>query len=505
MTAAVLFLAATLPPKPFIVPLGAVDDELRRRTVRGAYHVHTTRSDGSGDRAEVAAAAARAGLQFVIFTDHGDGTRPPEPPAYLSGVLCLDGVEISTNGGHYVAIGMPVAPYPLGGEASAVVEDVRRFGGFGIAAHPDHTKPQLAWSDWAPPVGGLEWLNLDSAWRDDGYRALARVPFDYLVRPAAAIGSLLDRPVRTLDLWDALNRTRDVVALAAVDAHGAGSRNGEGRAAKLGVGPGYEASFRTVSNRVLLDRPLSGDGPADANLLLDAIRGARVYSVVDAISSDALLRLTPDGAFELASPLPVGARPVRIAHDGRSRIEVLMDGAPGTPPVPWVLSNWRGSARLPVVAALPPTAEGAPLVLASPWRIEQDPSSSGLVSAAADSVTVHYVLGTGAASPFVAAAADLTGGQALGTLAFHGNAAKPMRISVQLRFGDGARWVKSVYLEPGERSVAVDVSGLRAAGAAQGPMPPPSTATSILFVVDLVNAQPGASGSFTIRGLRWGR
>ena len=66
--------------------------------VSGAYHVHSTQSDGSGDRAAVAAAAHRAGLQFVIFTDHGDATRSPAPPAYLSGVLCVDGVEVSTDG-----------------------------------------------------------------------------------------------------------------------------------------------------------------------------------------------------------------------------------------------------------------------------------------------------------------------------------------------------------------------------------------------------------------------
>ena len=44
-------------------------------TVRGAYHVHSTVSDGTGSIDEIAAAAARAGLQFVILTDHGDGTR----------------------------------------------------------------------------------------------------------------------------------------------------------------------------------------------------------------------------------------------------------------------------------------------------------------------------------------------------------------------------------------------------------------------------------------------
>jgi hypothetical protein len=119
----VLFFWAATPPAPRRVDVSGWDD-LARRTVSGAYHIHTTRSDGHGDRAQIAAAAARAGRQFVILTDHGDGTRPPDPPVYIDGVLVLDGVEISSKDGHYVAIDMPRAPYPLGGSGDAVVEDV---------------------------------------------------------------------------------------------------------------------------------------------------------------------------------------------------------------------------------------------------------------------------------------------------------------------------------------------------------------------------------------------
>src|SRR5262245_34991309 len=74
--------------------------------VSGAYHVHSNRSDGSGTVDEIAAAAARAGLQFVILTDHGDATRAPEPPAYRHGVLIIDAVEISSVAGHIVALNL---------------------------------------------------------------------------------------------------------------------------------------------------------------------------------------------------------------------------------------------------------------------------------------------------------------------------------------------------------------------------------------------------------------
>src|SRR5262245_42205399 len=118
VVAAIFFLIATLPPNAVRLSAG-VDAERSRRIVSGAYHIHSTRSDGAADKDAIAAAAARASLAFIILTDHGDGTGQPDPPAYLHGVLCLDAVEISTNGGHYVAIDMQPAPYPLGGEPDA--------------------------------------------------------------------------------------------------------------------------------------------------------------------------------------------------------------------------------------------------------------------------------------------------------------------------------------------------------------------------------------------------
>ena len=93
----------------------------------------------------VAAAAARAGLKFIILTDHGDGTRPPDPPAYIDGVLVLDGVEISTDEGHYVAhrhAARAVSARRTG--ACRGRGRPARLGGFGIAAHPDSPKPHAA-------------------------------------------------------------------------------------------------------------------------------------------------------------------------------------------------------------------------------------------------------------------------------------------------------------------------------------------------------------------------
>ena len=144
---------AALPPRAMSLPLSPAAAALAR--VRGAIHGPTRRSDGSGTVDEVAAAAARAGLQFVVFNNHGDASREPERPRYRSGVLCIDAVEISTAGGHLVAIGLPRAPYPLGGAPGDVVDDVHRLGGLAIAAHHESPRPDLQWHDWMPPIDGL--------------------------------------------------------------------------------------------------------------------------------------------------------------------------------------------------------------------------------------------------------------------------------------------------------------------------------------------------------------
>ena len=148
--------ARTLPASPGL-----------RAPVRGAIHVHTRRSDGSGTVDDVARAAARAGLNFVILTDHGDGTREPEQPVYRQGVLCIDAVEISTTGGHVIALAVPRTSYSLGGETRDVLEDIARLGGMSIAAHPSSSRPQLQWTDWNLKPDGLEWVNADSEWRDE--------------------------------------------------------------------------------------------------------------------------------------------------------------------------------------------------------------------------------------------------------------------------------------------------------------------------------------------------
>src|SRR5439155_20131759 len=297
--AAGAFTAATMAPAHLRLRADSPDG-----AIPGILHVHSNRSDGRSAPDDIAEAARRAGLKFLVFTDHGDATRAPDPPMYRSGVLCLDGVEISTSGGHYIAIDMPRAPYPLGGEARDVVEDVKRLGGFGIAAHPDSPQPELRWREWGAPFDAIEVLNPDTSWRQwlaaPSWRPKLRLVealFSYPIRPAESIANLI-QPVGVRYQWEALARRRRVVTIAGIDAHARlARRNGDPVDNRFSVPlPGYEASFRTLSVHVRPERALTGDASADAAVIVRAIRGGHLYVAIDGVATAPSFELTATNA-----------------------------------------------------------------------------------------------------------------------------------------------------------------------------------------------------------------
>jgi hypothetical protein len=541
LAAVFLWLLATLPPRAAVAS-GTVDEAIRGRTVAGAFHVHSTRSDGAGDREAIAAAAARAGLQFVVITDHGDATRPPDAPAYLHGVLCIDAVEISTNGGHLVALDMAAAPYPLGGEPAAVVEDVLRLGGMPVAAHPDSPKAELSWKDWGAPVAGLEWLNLDSHWRDESRARLARVAFDSLLRPGPAMTKLLDDPSSMLMRWDAMAATRTVVALAAHDAHGGVARQSEegSRWAVPGLAS-YEASFATFGLRVVLSEQLTRAADRDARQLLDALRAGRVFTAVDAIAAPAwvdyhltlggehrtmgdALRFEAGAALTFRSTLPPGAVAV-LVRDGVEVARSATGELPFLPTspgvyrvevrdprwaVPWITTNpiYLRASGAPAVAQAGAEPSGSTvLAVGDPGRVEKDPASTADLTSNGGTRSLEFRLRSGdRASQYAALAVPLADRlPPFDRIVFSGRSSAPMRISVQARFdrAGGSRWIHSIYLSPESRQIVVPLERLVPADPPlDRPAPSFDSISSLLFVVDLTNAVPGGQGRFEISDLR---
>jgi hypothetical protein len=113
--------------------------------------------------------------------------------------------------------------------------------------------------------------------------------------------------------------------------------------------------------------------------------------------------------------------------------------------------------------------------------------------------------GTVSDSPYVALA--MPAGQGLPAydrLMFTARADQPTRLSVQFRTENGERWRRSVYLDEQPRHVSVFLDETRPADAtAQGALPV-TAVRDVLFVVDTVNARPGAAGRVWIDDVQLG-
>jgi hypothetical protein len=554
LAAVAVWIGLSLPPARITLP--AADDPA---VVPGVFHVHTNRSDGRSSPEVVAAAAARAGVKFVIFTDHGDGTAKPAAPVYHSGVLCIDGVEISTRGGHYIALDMPPAPYPLGGDPRDVIEDVKRLGGFGVVAHPDSPKDDLRWRDWDEPFDAIELVNLDSGWRTrvqaDGWRSMLTAFATYPFRGSETIGRLFAESAAASERWESLTRLRRVVALSGTDAH-----------AKLAFGevdpgdnrfslpiPSYEAAFGSLTLHARLEGALTGDPLADSQLVLAAIRSGHVYTALSAAAAPAVFEFTAAnerGSAQAGDELPAGG-PVTLrvrtnapapfkasvwkgnellsgdhgegeftvaapAEPAVYRVEVRADD--GNRQRLWLLGNpvyVRGPSPPASVPPRRPATDTKRLFderSTQGWSTETDPTSLAAVDlrrgTAAPELMFRFGLATGdTRDQFVALGVTTDGGiEPFTRLTFEARAEKPMRISVQLRAPVNPdfqeRWERSVYLEPTDRVISVSFDDMTPVGITRATPPPLSAVRSIVFVIDRTNTEAGTSGRIALRSAR---
>jgi hypothetical protein len=202
------------------------------------------------------------------------------------------------------------------------------------------------------------------------------------------------------------------------------------------------------------------------------------------------------------------------------RVEVQFPGAPGEPPVPWILSNpiYLRAPGQNFANSPPPSAARVAVRYdngpATGWRFEKSERASAALdvigAVGGTQLLMRYALsGTIAEGPFVAfvmpAGADLA---TYDRLTFDVRADHPMRLSVQVRAPQGAaeeRWQRSVYVDDTPRTVTVDFKDMTAVGTTTSPSPPLDRVESVLFVVDTVNTKPGTSGQIWIDAVKYAR
>jgi len=547
---ACLWFFLTLPP----LPEGSEKSSIAtssQEVVRGAIHIHTNRSDGHGSVEEIALAASDAGLDFVIFTDHGTGHETTEPPRFIENVLCIDAVEISTDSGHLIAIGLPPStPYPLGGDSRGVVDDVRRLGALGVAAHPFSPKLDLQWTDSISELDGIEILNGDSQWRDEDFVQLFVTSVHSLFRPAASFARLLDRSNKTFKYWDSLGERNRTVGLSGADIHGQIPLTTAPQEGEHGTGiglpfPKYKDVFSTFSNRVILHKKFSKDPTIAAASLVSSLKEGRLFTVMDGVAEFRHFSFTAkkagevyqmgevvasDGEIvfqsEVAGPdalelvlykdgIPVAQTKTKslrysAAPDGSVyRVEVFLLRDRGNTGNPWLMSNpiYVGDY---INKEPQSTGKRTPVnsFSANDWHLEHSADeSTGSVESNDALLNFHYALdGQSESDSFVAAAYinkkfDLKGAT---EISFDVIGDRPMRLLLQLRAGSlekEPRWIQSFYADSNKRNISIALDSLRPAEASQSPSVLVDVVDSLLFVADLTNHSPGDSALVQISNI----
>ena len=146
---------------------------------KGAIHIHTKLSDGTGDLKTIVKAAKQAGLDWIIITDHN---HYDTDEGIIEGIYVIKGQEISPKScNHYLTFGINET-LEENDNPQIYVDKVRELGGFGFAAHPDegntidndgnicprkNSHHCIPWTDKSVKPDGVEIWNWFSNWADN--------------------------------------------------------------------------------------------------------------------------------------------------------------------------------------------------------------------------------------------------------------------------------------------------------------------------------------------------
>ncbi len=249
----------------------------------GNIHIHSTYSDGTGNIAEISAAAAAAGLSYIIITDHEtlDGYHEE---AICNGVVVLVGTEINRSCNHYLALGIDSKITSNDLNPQEVIDRVRDSGGLGFIAHPFERGSRFIekgkafpWISW-PVFGfnGIEIWNYSSYWRGL-HPSLFRTLYWFFFNRK---GALKGPSRRLLHLWDCYNmHGHRVTAIGGTDAHAYLYSLCLLRLVIFS----YRYIFTTINTYVVLEKKMSKSFPAAKKEILDALRDGRCYISFDSL------------------------------------------------------------------------------------------------------------------------------------------------------------------------------------------------------------------------------
>ncbi len=192
----------------------------KQNLFRGVFHVHTNYShDSKASLDLVIQTAEKAGLDFVVVTDHNNmkaaaAYQKMKKPDHL---LLLIGDEISTwSDGHLNSIGIKTEPPDIE-NTEEIINLIHKQNGYAIISHPlSRRKP---WPNWKiKDFDGLEiFCFSDVFYAQNPMKLLLKATF---LTPRSLLKSELKNQEAGLKLWDEkLMSGRHIAAFGAADAH----------------------------------------------------------------------------------------------------------------------------------------------------------------------------------------------------------------------------------------------------------------------------------------------
>lgn len=279
----------------------------------GAIHIHTKLSDGTGDINSISKAAKKAGLNWIVITDHNNFDIEK---GFYNGVCVIKGEEISPcTSNHYIALGIKNLINPSD-DTQKFVDEVRAQGGFGFAAHPDESDNRknkahpIKWTDKSVIPDGIEIWNWFSDWADDYDESnIFKIAYSYFFRH-----KLIQGPHKeTLKWWDELNKNSEhiIPAIAGVDAHALKISK---YIVPIKIFP-YKDCFKTLTNIIPLKNKPPEDFEEQKNLILSSIKNGNNIMINRHVKKDIPLIYIED-------------KSIIIKLSTKAQIKIIQNGNP---------------------------------------------------------------------------------------------------------------------------------------------------------------------------------
>ena len=250
----------------------------------GNMHNHTPYSDGVLYHDNLAKAALRAGLDFLIVTDHNvwvhgpDGYYTDDTGRHL---LLLSGEEIhdtalKPEGNHLLVFGTHSELAAKASDPQRLIDSVSAAGGLSFLAHPfERAAPILedaiySWRNWqVSGYTGIEIWNYMSEFKS----LVTSRPMALFYAYNPEVGMRGPFP-ETMRKWDTLLAAGNrLVAIGNADAHGT----------TYSMGPlsrcifPYEFLYRAVNTHVLCNQKFRGDAATDQEIVYSALREGHCF------------------------------------------------------------------------------------------------------------------------------------------------------------------------------------------------------------------------------------